>query len=155
MSKAHNLQAQTQSGKRRPMLIKGACVALLLATLGGCASVSTRAPEEVIAERATDRWAGFIKGDLAKAYQYNTPGYRGMVTQQRFQEMRGRDGRVISASVYKVTCEQADKCTVRMQLKAFSPLVTGQRNPKPTEIETYVNETWLLEEGQWWHFEKI
>lgn len=155
MSKAHNLQAQTQSGKRRPMLIKGACVALLLATLGGCASVATRAPEEVIAERATDRWAGFIKGDLAKAYQYNTPGYRGMVSQKRFQETRGRDGRVIGAEVFRTTCEAKEKCVVRLKLTAYAPLTSGNHSGMPTKISTAVDETWILEDGQWWYFEKI
>ena len=79
-----------------------------------------------------------------------------MVTQRRFQEMRGRDGRVTKASVYKVTCEAADKCTARMKLTAYAPLMSSNmQSGMPPEIETYVNETWLLEEGQWWHFEKI
>lgn len=154
MRESAQLQNNELPNYRRPMLIKGACVALLMAVLGGCASVSTRSPEETVAERATERWAGLIKGDFAKAYQYNTPGYRGMVSQQRFLETRGREGKVTGGSTYKVTCESADKCTARMKLTAFAPMLSGS-GKGPMEVVTYVDETWILEEGQWWYFEKI
>ncbi|QIL70224.1 hypothetical protein G7048_07570 [Diaphorobacter sp. HDW4B] len=154
MGESAKLQSHQAQNNRRTMLIKGACIAMLMAVLGGCASVSTRSPEEIVAERATERWAGLIKGDFAKAYQYNTPGYKGMVSQQRFQESRGRDGRVSDASAYKVTCETKDKCIARMKLTAFAPMISGS-GKGAMEVMTYVDETWLLEEGQWWHFERI
>ena len=157
MNELKDLQARVTPANRRPMLIKGACVALLMAVLGGCAStpVSTRAPEEIVAERAQARWEGFIKGDLVKAYQYNTPGYRGMVSQKRFQETRGRDGRVIGAEVFRTTCEAKEKCVVRLKLTAYAPLTSGNHSGMPTKISTAVDETWILEDGQWWYFEKI
>lgn len=155
MIPADTVHTHARSKPKCAFLIKSACAALTVMVMSGCASLSTRAPEEVVAERAADRWAGLIKGDFKKAYSYNTPGYRGMVTQQRFQETRGRDGRVKAAEVYKVTCEEKDKCTARMKLTAYAPLVSSARIGKPSLIETYVNETWLLEDGKWWFFQKI
>ncbi len=132
---------------------KLAVLGVALAILGGCASMGAGTKEDVVTQRANERWAALIKGDINAAYVYNTPGYRANVSTQKYIEQRGKDVRVLKGEVLKVTCETDDKCVAQVRLTATAPFLLTQK--KPSQIVTHVDETWLLENGQWWIFERI
>jgi len=124
-----------------------------LALLAGCATMGGGTPEEVVEKRANARWAAWVKRDFTEAYKYNTPGYRGTVPYEKFVTLRGKDVRILKGEVNKVTCPTVDKCDAQIKLTATAAIMMRQQFPK--EIVTYVDETWVLEDGQWWLFEKI
>ena len=142
-----------QPGQWLSSSIKATCVGLVVAVLSGCATMGSSTPEEAVAARANARWATWIKRDYAEAYKYNTPGFRANVPVEKFVSMRGKDVRITKGEVNKVTCESVDKCVARVGLTATSTLMTRQSFPK--QIETYIDEIWLLEDGQWWIFQPI
>jgi hypothetical protein len=111
------------------------------ALLSGCASIQTK-PEDAVTQRANQRWQALIKGD---------PGYRAVVDKAGFKSRTGIAGRWHSAQVANVTCDTEARCKAVIKLE-FSTLMPGHSKDR---ISTYIDETWLLEDGQWWIFQKV
>jgi hypothetical protein len=128
------------------------CMGLFVAGsfLTGCASLQTK-PEEAVAQRATERWQALVKGQLIKAYEYNTPGYKALVTPESFIGRTGIAGRWLGAEVIRVECAQPKSCKAVIRLD-FQALFSGRSTDK---LSTHIDETWLLEDGQWWIFQKV
>jgi hypothetical protein len=51
--------------------------------------------------------------------------------------------------VVSVTCETREACVARVKLDS-KPIVPPSF--RAGNILTYVDENWILAEGQWWHF---
>lgn len=120
------------------------------ALLAACASLQTK-PEDAVTERANARWQALVKGDMAKAYAYSTPGFRAVVNLEGFKARTGIAGRWHAAQVVKVTCDTPERCKAIIKLE-FSTLIPGFSRDK---MATHIDETWLLEDGQWWIFQKV
>lgn len=120
------------------------------ALLSGCASLQTK-PEDAITQRANERWQALLKGDMAKAYAYSTPGFRAVVEVEGFKGRTGIAGRWLGAQVVNVTCDTPERCKAVIKLE-FSTLIPGFSKDRMT---THIDETWLLEDGQWWIFQKV
>ncbi|WP_157462924.1 hypothetical protein [Curvibacter gracilis] len=125
---------------RRWALTACAVSALLLA---GCASMQTQTPEQIVEARANQRWQYLIEGDIQKAYDMLTDSYRRVTPYERY---RGRmaNGGWIKAKAISVACAD-EVCAVRISLEAKPPL--GARYGG--NINTGLDESWVLEEGQW------
>lgn len=125
-------------------------VALLAAVLAGCASTPP-APEQIVRERAQARWNALLKGDFERAYAYITPGGRAVVPLATY---RGRIGNAVtwkSAEVASVTCETLEMCTVQVKV-TYLPVM---RRASVGTIERYLDETWVVDAGQWWFVYKF
>ena len=118
--------------------------------LAGCASVGTQTPEHIVEKRATEYWKARMSADYQTAYQFSTPGYRKVRTAEQYKLQFGAGAAVVDASVSKVVCEP-EKCEVQMKL-GVKPAILMLKLDK---VETYMNETWLLEDGQWWHYQDL
>ncbi|CAN7232146.1 MULTISPECIES: hypothetical protein [unclassified Acidovorax] len=121
-------------------------LALAASVLAGCASMTPSSPEAAVEQRATAYWKARQAGQFDKMYALATPSYRKARTLDQFRQAQGAAASVVSAEVTKVTCE-AEKCTARLKL-GVTPALVGL---KLSNIETHLDETWLLEDGQWWH----
>ena len=132
----------------RPMAaLAMACAAL---ALSGCAALSPSTPEQVVQKRATDYWKARVAGQVDKAYALSTPSYRKLRTEAQFKMQFGAGVNVEGAEVTKVSCE-AEKCTTQVKLDV-KPALAGM---KIGTISTYLDEVWLLEDGQWWHYQDL
>lgn len=120
------------------------------ALLSGCASLQTK-PEDAVTQRANERWQALLKGDIAKAYAYSAPGFRAVVDIQSFKGRTGIAGRWLGAQVTNVSCDTPERCKAVIRLE-FSTLIPGFTKDRMT---THIDETWLLEDGQWWIFQKV
>jgi hypothetical protein len=118
--------------------------------LSACASFQTK-PEDAVTQRANARWEALVKGDMAKAYTYSTPGFRAVVDVEGFKGRTGIAGRWRSAQVVNVTCDTPERCKAVIKLE-FSTLIPGFSKDR---MITHIDETWLLEDGQWWMFQKV
>ena len=127
--------------------------ALLLATvtLVACATMDKADPQEQVRQRATQRWQALVAGEFSRAYNYNTPSFRAVVTPDGYRNRFGGAVNWKGAEVVRVTCPEADKCTARLRVD-FKPVLSS---PKSPAVSTHMDETWLLENGQWWFFQKI
>lgn len=124
-----------------------ACAAV---ALSGCAALSPSTPEQVVQKRATDYWKARVAGQVDKAYALSTPSYRKLRTEAQFKNQFGAGASVVNAEVVKVKCE-AEKCVAQIKLDA-KPFVPGLNLGT---ISTYLDEVWLLENGNWWRYQDM
>ena len=129
------------------------CATLSVAlTLSACASMGGGSnPQQQVRQRATERWQALVAGEVSRAYSYNTPGYRLVVTQDGYRNRIGSSVTWVGAEVIRVECLEADKCNAVVRID-FKPVLMRQNSDK---LSTHVDETWLLERGQWWFYQKI
>ena len=139
----------TPAATRRRAL--GAALIAGVLGLSACATKPTT-PEDQVRERAQARWNALVASDFAKAYTYAPPSFRAVSGPQEYRSRFGPAAAWKSAWVHDVSCEP-ERCTVsvRVTLNVRVP----QFATKLPSIETYTQETWVREDGQWWHFEQI
>ena len=123
----------------------------LLSLLSACAGMVPNTPEEAVSARAQARWQRLLAGDLQQAYQFLSPASRALMSFEVFRTRFGTMASWKSAEVFKVVCEQADRCTATIKVTYRPALPRGSI----TTIETSVDEVWLLESGQWWLPQKL
>ena len=130
---------------------------LALATLGlmclavvGCASLQP-APEETVRKLATQRWQALLAGKFDQAYEFATPAFRKLRTVDFYRTNRSAvPVKWVSAEVLRVDCEP-QRCAVKIKL-ITRPIMPGFNK---LNLETGLDEVWILEDGQWWMFEKL
>lgn len=120
-----------------------------LAVLAGCASLGPQTPEQQVQARAAAYWKARASADPSTAYALLAPAYRGLHSEQDFVKQFGAGANVKETRVAKVTCEAADRCTASIGLTA-KPTVPGLNLP---EVTSYLDDAWVLEQGQWWRFQ--
>ncbi|WP_156382597.1 hypothetical protein [Acidovorax sp. Leaf160] len=119
-----------------------ACVSTLLA---GCATFG--GPESAVKSRANDFWQARLEGRPDKAYQLTAPSYREVRDLQQYRVRNAGLG-AKAVEVERVTCE-AERCVARIKMAVVPPIVAMNMAP----IEMYSDDVWVLEDGNWWHFE--
>jgi hypothetical protein len=130
---------------------------LALATLGlmslavvGCASLQP-APEETVRKLATQRWQALLAGKFDQAYEFATPAFKKLRTVDFYRTNRSAvPVKWVSAEVLRVDCEP-QRCSVKIKL-ITRPIMPGFNK---LNLETGLDEVWILEDGQWWMFEKL
>ena len=145
----HNTQTPEKTRASASLWIKvSACVLSL--SLVGCASLRP-APEETVRKLATQRWQALLAGKFDQAYEFATPGFRKLRSVDFYRTNRSAvPVKWVSAEVLRVDCEP-QRCTVKIKL------ITRPNMPgfNKLNLETGLDEVWLLEDGQWWMFEKL
>lgn len=134
---------------------RAARAATLLAAVGlvGCAALTPtpQTPEEIVQTRADARWAALLKRDFATAYGYLAPGVRAITPEKTFAASVGTAVQWTNAGTKRVRCDEVDRCVASVQItaKVFNPRM------KDGTLTTYYEETWVLQDGQWWLFAKF
>lgn len=121
------------------------------AVLAGCAAFAPLPPEEAVKKRAIEYWNARIAGEMDKAYALTPPSYRKVRTADQFKSRFGGGVILESAGVYSVKCDSAEKCTARMRVAAKPALLRLNIGA----VDTYLDEIWLLEDGQWWRYQEL
>ncbi len=124
-------------------------LALLIAGMTGCTGFGHQAKVEApsleakdeVAALASARWGALIQGDLAKAYEYLSPGVRSTLSLDAYKA-KIRTGSWKKATVDSVSCDK-DLCKVTMIIEhSFREMKS---------IQTPLFEDWLQEGGKWWY----
>lgn len=126
-------------------------VLLVIFGLVGCAGTGVKPDKNadsqgVVAKKAQSRWDALIKGDLAAAYEYLSPGYRS-VTSLELYKAKIRTGLWKKVKVDSVACEK-DRCDVVLIVEYSYPKYGME------SISSRLNEVWLQEDGDWWFVQK-
>lgn len=124
------------------------CASALLAlsaALVGCATFG--GPESAVKSRASAYWKARVDGRPDKAYELTSPAHRQLRSLQQYRAKFAGLG-AKSAEVTSVTCE-AERCVARVKLEATPGLATVNLNT----VEMYMDDVWVREDGQWWHYE--
>lgn len=123
---------------------------LVTVVFTACAAVQPAAPEDAVRSRANARWQALTAGDFATAYTYSTPGFKTVVAADTYR-LRFGAAAWYGAEVISVTCPEPTQCTAKVRID-FKYMLKSKGADK---ISTHTDETWLLENGQWWLFQKI
>ncbi len=134
--------------RRRAALVGLAATGALL--LAGCSALPPSTAEAIVAQRAEQRWAALIDGDLEKAWEFTQPGFRAIVKQKDYRRRFGAAGQWKSVQIHGVQCEP-ERCTVKLRLTSLV-LVPPRAN---REVVGYLDEVWVRDEGQWWYYQAL
>ena len=135
--------------KRRQLAGWGG-IGLVVALLAACATtagqfVTEQSPpevkKEVVTARANARWQALLRGDLAAAYEYLSPGVKAEMSLDLYKG-KHKVGMYRAAKVESVTCE-ADVCTVNVSLTYDFRQTKG--------IVTPMFEKWVISDGRAWY----
>ena len=133
---------------------KSGCNGILLATtlaLAACAGMQSQPPEEQVRSLADKRWQALLAQDYSTAYNSLTPSYRKIKSLEAYQTMqKSIPFKRISAKVMKVECAE-EKCSARVALEGTPVGAFGYKGTVTSGVE----ETWVLEGGQWWFLEQL
>jgi hypothetical protein len=119
----------------------------VIAVIAGCATgpmgglSSPEAKVAAVTKRAQERWDALLKGDVRAAYTYLSPASRAVMSLERYQT-RVNPANFKSVKLEKVTC-QAETCQLRYWLTFDHRVMRG--------VETPIEETWIVENGQAWY----
>ncbi len=129
--------------------VQAALVVVSVAVLAGCATTGAQAPEQQVEARAAKYWKARAAADAKTAYSLLAPAYRNLNSEQDFIRQHGASANVTETGVAKVSCESQERCTASISLTA-KPMVPGLNLPLVT---AYMDDVWVLENGQWWRFQ--
>ncbi|MDD2713006.1 MAG: hypothetical protein PHU77_08790 [Simplicispira sp.] len=104
--------------------------------------------EDAVRVRAQQRWDWLMAGKFEDAYAYISPAYRALNTAQDYRNRFSSGAKWIDPKVDTVTCEGAERCTVKIVLGIQVP---ARGFTKPTQ--SVIIETWLPDGGQWWFYQ--
>jgi len=132
--------------------VRTAAVGIFVAVAAGCASIGagSRPAEQVVLERAQARWNALVERDWNAAYPYLTPAYRAVVPLKRYGNQFTGPVQWESAKAQSAACEEK-RCTVKVEI-TFRALLPGHMDRVSS---TYLDETWVLEDGEWYKFEAL
>ena len=129
----------------------GAAALMLAAGVATQAAAVELVPEAAVRKLANERWQLLIEGKYEDAYQYLAPGFRAVQSYKTYTS-RLASTAWVGGDAVRVECnDERDKCstTLRLESKAFLPgLTTGN-------LTTYVDETWIRQDGKWWLFPQL
>jgi len=123
-------------------------VALVAAglVLAGCAGMAGGgSKEEIVRKRATEHAEAHVKGDFERSYALTTPSYRKLRDAAAYRRSFGSGAAWEKVEVANVACEE-QRCKVALKV-SVKPLIAGRFNDT---ITVQFEETWLLEDGNWW-----
>jgi hypothetical protein len=117
----------------------------VLLLISACAA--TRTAEQIVEERAMERWIALLSDDLTGAYEYLSPGYRSSVSVKNYQralllkKIKWNDAKVIESECEETTC----KIKISLNYTAFGA-VPGLKSFDGVQT---IEESWVLVNGNW------
>ena len=129
-------------------LLAGCAVNVPGVTSAGTAS-SVKA-EDAVSSRAQKRIDLLMANNYEGAYAYLTPSYRALNNAESYRNRFGGGAKWVNPKVNSVKCEETERCKVTVKL-GILVAAQGFIN-KP--VDSTMVETWLLEDGQWWSYQR-
>lgn len=134
-------------------LIAAAMSGFVLLALTACSGTSVRktGPDtRSLAERATERAQLFSAGKFAEAWEYTSPGYRAVITQQSYVERSEiRPVRWLNAEFISEDCPDGEtRCEVELDVEVQTQMPT--RFAGRLKFSNRVKESWMKLDDVWY-----
>lgn len=126
-------------------IVSGTVISLAFVVVG-CATNAAHRAEDVVKLRAQDRVNLLKSKDFSKAYQYLSPSYRALNTEENYRSSFGGGAEWVEPTVTRVECADAERCIAEVKLGVL--VVARGFGGKP--LPTTLREIWVYENGQWW-----
>lgn len=109
--------------------------------------------EEVVTQRAQERWDALVSNDFENSYKYHSPGYREEnTTTEHIVGLSRRKITWVAAEIVGVDCEDG-RCEVESSVTYSADgapgVLAGMQNTR------IVREIWVRLDDQWWYSEGI
>lgn len=143
-----------------------AAVTLMAALAAGCAHLNPElaapadvtqasaqwldAQKSVIADRAKARWQALIDGDFERAYAFESPARRSVLSLQQYRGNFGNSVPWQLATVKSVEYDPDNVARVLLEIE-YQPLVKGAENARGIR---QMAERWLYSDGGWWYISR-
>ena len=137
----------------KPVTIRNAGLFLAVLLLAACVPNPPKTPEETVLARSKAKWEAIFAKDYARAYQYLSPGFRELYSEEAWaRRVERQPVKWLSADVLSAECT-GRVCKVKVDLQIrVKPRVPGV---PPVEVPAPITENWLLaEDGQWYYVPK-
>ncbi len=115
------------------------CGSMVSVPAAGASPRSTDAAAQQVTARAQLRWNALLKGDMAVAYQFISPGGRSLMSLEQYRP-RVNTGFWRGAKVKEASCA-AETCDVTVLVDMT---IEGVKFTNP------IKESWILDSGKWW-----
>lgn len=137
------------------------CLAALVSVLAACsqqdadglaATESKAKPvskEQLLTQRAEDRWQALIDLDMERSYGYLSPGARQVTSLSAYATKKTASPAQVQGAVVKSTrCEDL-VCTLEVELRyIYNGSVTAMRGQ---ELTSTVKEKWIATDENWFY----
>jgi hypothetical protein len=123
-------------------------VVLIALALVGCSNrmFDSRTDQQIVEDRATERWQLLIKRDFRAAYRYLSPGSRETTPENVYLGHFGGSTQWLEAKPMSSQCDET-LCRITMAVKYK---INHRYFPKGIENTREFKEKWVLSDGQWW-----
>ena len=102
-------------------------------------------------QRVIARWDALIHRDFATAYSFTSPGYRKLYSLDIFKSGFGNKVAWQRIEVVDIEFKGSDAAVVGVNIHATYDSLQTQ---KTIDMQSYVHESWVLVDGQWWYLVK-
>lgn len=134
--------------KKYPIAAVAALTGIL--ALAACQPADDRSPEEIVLERAQQRWDLVMERDLVQAYEFYTPGFREMTGVDEYRrDMQNVRIRYTGAEALSAECEE-EVCDVQVRVSYRLPEGVAPTGMSRIPGERRIEETWIRVDGSWW-----
>ncbi len=124
----------------------------MLVLISSCSNrlFDSRTDQQIVEDRASERWQLLIKRDFPAAYLYLSPGSRERIPEKFYLGSFGGSTQWLDAKPGSIECDE-DVCRVTMSVnyRIFHKYI-----PKGLENTREMKEKWVRSEGQWWYLKK-
>lgn len=143
----------TRLGATARMYGLGLCAAAALAACSTQTATDNRPPEEIVKQRAAERWDALLAADYTKAYGYLAPTVRTVKSLEGYKlglrVVDGKDSPWKKYEIRQVSCqEQAQSCKATVAIEAILSVPKFAGMTATAEAE----EEWILQDGQWYYY---
>lgn len=115
------------------------------------ATEAVQARRAALEQRVAAWWDALIRQDLSAAYSFTSPGYRKSYSLTAFKGKfdKKSDWRRIEVVDVDFKGDNAATVGINMHFVYHDP-----QNERDLDMQTYVQEPWVLVDGQWWYLVK-
>lgn len=105
----------------------------------------------VLTQRVAAKWDALIRKDFSTAYSFTSPGYRKLFSLDTFKSSFGHKVTWRRVEVVDVDFKGDDAATVGINIHVVYYPPQAER---AIDMQSYVHESWVLVDGQWWYLVK-
>ena len=120
-----------------------------------CSNQATRpeaasSAEEVVEQRALDRWKLLLDGDYLSAYKYMSPGFKSITPADVYSaDLRRSAVKWQDAELLNVDCPDSERCVVEMLVR--STVRNMLKGVDEADFESAITETWIRLDDSWYY----
>lgn len=115
------------------------------------ATEAVQARRAVLTQRVAAKWDALIHKDFLTAYSFTSPGYRKLFSLDAFKSSFGNKVTWRRVEVVDVDFKDNDAAVVGINLHF---VYHSSQVERVFDLQTYVQEPWVLVDGQWWYVVK-